>query len=178
MAKYEEGDIVTYYFIIVEDGNDKRIQAWSDHKELVKYYMEFHKCKRFVLKSLTRRIEEISTILEENLHDEIKIHNVMIKDNSGKKGKEFKTIPIPATETEFMFINEETNTYMASRINYAYLNGAIPYLKKKYKESLNGILLTDVIRKVVHGQNPKSTQMISFDQLMVLFESFPDNFGK
>ena len=178
MAKYEVGDIVTYYFIIVEDSNGKRIQAWSDHKELVKYYMEFHKCKQFVIKSLTKPIEEISKILEENLHDEIKIHNMIIKNKDGKKEKEWKTIPIPATETEYMFISEETNTYIASRINYSYLNESIPYLKGKYQRALHDIFLTDVIKKVIHGQNPKSTQMIMFDQLMVLFESFPDNFGK
>ena len=70
MAKYEEGDIVTYYFIIVEDGNDKRIQAWSDHKELVKYYMEFHKCKYYSIKKVDDIFERVMDIINENANDE------------------------------------------------------------------------------------------------------------
>lgn len=178
MAKYEVGDIVTYYFIIVEDDNGKHIQAWSDNKDLVKFYLEFHNCKKFVLKTMTRTVEEISKILEENLHDEIKIHNIHIKDTKSKNGTGYKTISIPATETEFMFINEESNTFMASRINYSFINEAIPYLKGKYRDALKNIFLTDIIKKVIHGQNPKITQMIEFDQLLILFESFPENFGK
>lgn len=177
MAKYESGDIVTYYFIIKEDFDGNSIQGWTDVKDLAKFYLEFHKCKKFVLKSTTTSIDEMFKILEEALHDEIKVYNIIVKDPNKTKKSNFKIMSIPATETEFMFINEESNTYMASRVDYGYLNGSIPYLKDKYLRAIKNIFLNNVIDNVLHNKKSEFTNSVEFDSLMVLFKSFPDNFG-
>ena len=77
MAKYQPGDIVTYYFIIKEFDGNKIIQGWTDNKELAKFYMDFHKCKKFKIKTITDSIEEINKIREENWNDEIKLFHII-----------------------------------------------------------------------------------------------------
>jgi hypothetical protein len=139
--------------------------------------MEFHKCPKFKIKKVTKPIEEIHRITEENNHDEIAIGNFYVKDREGKLGDK-KLITIPITENEFRFVREECATALASRIGYAYLNGALPYLKGKYQEALADIYLSSMINKTVHNKNDKYNQVIDFDQLMVLFKSFPDEFGR
>ena len=172
--KYEPGDIATFYFIITSFDNHKEIQAWTDSKDLAKAYMHFHKCKKFELKVTTKPIDEVSEILEENLHDEIGIYNILIKgDKSGK----CRDINIPATYTEVMFINEETTTYMASQIDYSSINDLFPLLKDKYKKALNDMLLVDVMSKVIHNKSSMILKDVEFDQLLVLSRSFPENFG-
>lgn len=178
MARYEPGDIVTYHFIVYNDGRHKNIRAWTDNKDLAKMYMEFHQCKDFTIKSVTKRIEEISAITEENLHDEIRIHNILIRNtDKRKKGEETKIISIPATETECLFINDECSTFMLSRIRYSYLNTAIPYMKKKYRDGLESIFLQDIINKVCNERSSNISESVKLDQLMVLFRSLPEFFG-
>lgn len=172
---YEKGDIATFYFIIAESNNDSRIQGWTDEKVLAESYIEFHKCKSFKMKSITRPIEEINKILEENIHDEITIHNLIVKDPD-KPGK-VRTIPVPVTETEFTFIREESNTFMTSMVDYGYLNTVIPYLKKDYIKALKSIFLIPIIHLVVNNKQSEITSLIQFDELGVLFRSFPEYFG-
>lgn len=179
MAKYEEGDIVKFYFVIKKDDkNNKIIQGWTDNKNIAKFYLEFHNCKDFTLKTMEGSIEDIYQVTEENLHDEIKLYNINVKDYDKKGNDTVKSICIPATETEFRFVNEETNTFLLSRIRYSYINSAIPYLKNKYQEALNDIFLNDIINKVIYERRSKIVESIEFDQLMVLYRSFSDNFGK
>lgn len=179
MAKYEPGDIVTYYFIVYDNGDRKNIQAWTDIKDLAKFYMEFHSCKHFILKSITKRIEEIAKILEENRNDEIRICNLMVK-NSGKrkKGEETKLICVPLTQTESMLIQEECSSFMASAVRYSYLNSAIPYLKSKYRQGLNDIFLSDIINATCNTRSTKIIELLEMDQLIILFKMLPHTFGK
>ena len=174
--RYEPDDVATFYFIINEFNNHKEIQGWTDSMDLAKIYMDFHKCKNFHLKKMTSTIEEINNIIEENLHDEISIYNISIKDRNKKYGK-VVDINIPATVTEINFLNEESSTYMASQINYSSLNAVIPFLKDKYQKAMSDILLIDVINSVIHNKTSHITNCIEFDHLMILYRSFPDNFG-
>lgn len=181
MSKYENGDIVTYYFIIFEDKerDEKRIQGWTDDKSLAKIYLEFHNCKHLILKSVTKTIDEIAKILEENRNDEIQIVNINVRNREKhKKGEECVGMAIPATRTECQFINEETANFLLQDIRYSYLNTAIPYLKNKYQSALNDILLWAVIKKVCDNKENQILKYIELDQLLVLFRSFPDLFGK
>ena len=178
MAKYQPGDMATYYFVIKEINGNKSIQGWTDNKEIAKFYMEFHKCKNFRLKNITNTIEEITKILEENWNDEIKLFNVITRNrNRGKRDEDYITICIPATQTEVTFIREETATFMTSRINYSLINDAIPYLKSRHQKELQSIFLLDIIKKVIYSKNSKISQSLEFDQLMILYRSFPENFG-
>lgn len=180
MAKYEPGDIATFYFVVKEHGSEKIIQGWTDNKEIAKFYMEFHKCKYFKLKSVTNNIEEIYKItIEENMNDEIKLFHIITKNcGKHKKGESYGMVCIPATEVESTFIREEANAFMSSHVNYSLINDAFPYLKKKYQNILQSIFLPDVISKVVYNKNPRFTQEIEFDHLMILFKTFPENFGE
>ena len=180
MAKYQPGDIVTYYFIIKELEGKKIIQGWTDSKDLANFYMDFHKSKNLALKKMRASIEEIMKILEENIHDEIQLTHIITRNrNKSKKNpSDITTICIPATETECRFIREEANTFMMSRINYGLINEAIPFMKKKYQNVLESIFLTDIVSKVVYSKNVKFAQMIEYDALMILFISFPEIFGK
>lgn len=179
MAKYEHGDIATYYFIVIEDSDIKRIQAWTDKKELAKVYLEFHNCKNLVMKSMTKSIDEIAKILEENWNDEIQIVNITIKNREKhKKGKETITVAVPITKTEGVFINEECANFLIQNVRYSYLNTAIPFLKGKYQRALNDILLWPVIKKVCDNKQHPILEQVEMDQLLILFKSFPDMFGK
>ena len=177
MAKYDPGDIVTYYFIIYYEGTKRKLQAWTDDKKMAKYYLEFHKCKRFKLRKYVGSIEEVNKICEENLHDEIKIYNFTTKCRDKHKESETGTILIPATYTEYRFVNEECNTFLSTFIPYSYFNEAISYLKPKYRKILKDIFLTDIIDHEIHGIGRKIVTFFEFDQLAILFKSFPDNFG-
>ena len=176
MERYEPGDIATFYFVIRVEQNEKMVRGWTDNKQLLEFYMDFHKCPKYSIKKITKPIEEIHKITEENYHDEIVIGNIYTKDRDGKDDK--KMIAIPVTSTELTFIATETNTSFSGLINYGYLNGVIPYLKGKYREGLSDIFLTSLIRKEVENKKDKYNQVIDFDQLMLLFRSFPDDFGK
>ena len=70
-----------------------------------------------------------------------------------------------------------SSTFLASRIDYGLINDAIPYMKKKYQNILQSVFLTDVIKKVIYSKNSNFTNSIQFDELMILFRSFPENFG-
>lgn len=179
MSKYQSGDIVTYYFVIKRDEFGKKIiQGWTDNKQLAKFYMDFHKCKHFTLKSITDKIENISNIINENIHDEIMVYNIITKNRRKNSSDDIQMIMIPLTKTEKRFIDEEVSSFMVTSIDYGLINDAMPYLKSKYQSILQSIFLPDIIRKVVYSQNTKFSQMIQFDELLVLYRYFPENFGE
>lgn len=174
MARYDVDDIVTYWFVIVKNEYGKQIKGYSDNKELVKFYLEFHKCKNYEITKKTGTIGDIYKILEENVHDEIVLCNITIRNPKNKN--EVKIIQIPATETEMNFIREESEDYLLSVIPYSYLDSAIPYMKRKYQQVLQSILLNDVINKVIYNNSSRLLQNIGFDQLKIMIRLFPDNF--
>lgn len=177
MKRYEEDDIMTCYFVIYDDGNIKIVRGWSDNKEYAQMYLDFHKCKHYRLKKMTDTCREVVKILEENYNDEIELYNLSIRDKNGKKGELMKSIVVPMTNTEHTLVNEEINEFMASRINYGYINEAFYYLKSKYQKALKAIFLEDVMKKVVYEKHGKFVQQMQLDELMVLYRSLPDQFG-
>lgn len=178
MARYESGDVVTYWFVICTDRHGSRVQAFSDNKDLVKAYMEFHKSPDFEIKPMTDKIDTLAEIINENTHDEIQIANLRIRDPKAKDGKNpMRLIQAPVTETELILLNDDTNNFLNSAIPYGYLNAAIPYLKDKWQEVLDDIFLPDVIRKVVHQQTTSRMADINLDQLMLMLKIPNAHFG-
>lgn len=179
MQKYDNNDVVEFYFIIMSEKNGKRIQAWTDNKDLAKCYYEFHNCKHFTLKRVSKPLIEMYKVIEENINDEIQIANIKIKnrDRKSKKDEEYIILNVPATRTEMTFINEESATFLLSQLNYSYLDSAIPYLKDKYQEALKDIFLVPILQKVVYNKDSRVSSSIELDQLMVLLKSFPDMFN-
>lgn len=176
MKKYELGDIATFYFVTVDSPSGKRIQGWTDDKNLAKFYIDFHQCSKFKLKTITDYIENITNILNENTNDEIDIANLSI--HTDDKHELFKTINAPLTSMELHCINDDTHSFMMSMINYSYMESAIPYLKRKYRDALEGIFVIDIIKQLIHNIPNVTIQSIAFDELLMLFTIFPENFGK
>lgn len=180
MARYESGDLVTFYFVVKDDKEEgvKMIKGWTHKKVLAEYYMEFHKCPSYSLKKVTKTIDEIREITEENPDDEIKVANLLTRKREGKRaGKDVETIQIPATETELRFVASECNTLVAGLVGYSYLNASVPFLKKKYQKALSTLLLPSLIMAACHNQRDKYVQQIELDELMILFKAFPSDFG-
>lgn len=172
--KYQDDDLVTYYFVINNDGKNSTIQGWSDNKNMIKCYMEFHSCKRFHVKELTKTFEEIARILDENNNDEIKIFNITTR--SKKHPHRVEYIPVPMTATEFSFVNSECQSFLSSMVNYTFIDSALPYIKERYKHDLKMTMLLDVIGSTVHAKHSKLIEEVQFDQLMVLLYLFNQNF--
>lgn len=172
-GKYELGDVVTCYFVVDEHDNHPMIRGWSDDKDLVKAYMNFHKCKNYRLKKMTAVSQEIMAIIEENWNDEIGLYNVQTKDKDGR----MKNQIVPLTETEQLLISGESNDMMSSRVNYGYINEVMYYLKNKYQKAFKQILLKQVIDAVVYSKNAKLIQEIGMDEINILLYSLPDQFG-
>lgn len=181
MPAYESNEIVTFYFIIINNKGDKRIQAWTDNKEYAKIYLEFHNSKNLSIKKLTKPLKEMRKILEENANDKIQIApriTIKNRDKKNKHDEDFKTVAIPITRTELTFINEEVATFMMTTVGYSQISEMMPLLKNKYQKALHDIFLDHVIRKVIYQQNNNIVQSIKLDELLVLFKSFPYTFDK
>lgn len=179
MKKYDPGDEATFYFVVLEKDDKKSIVAWSDDKELTKLYLDFHKCKDFKLKTVKGTIEEIRRILDENTNDEIKLMNIKIRDPKHKKGEnETKMVVIPGTEFLSMFIHEEEQGFLSTRIRYNYINSAMPYLKNKYRKALEGIFMQDMINAAIHNRPSRLTIEMQFDELLIITRNFPEQFGE
>lgn len=176
MAKYESGDMVTYYFVYVQnDGSlGPTICAWSDNKKLIDFYLTFHNCKSMRVKKMTDTIDAISMILEENCHDEICIANFTIR---GDTGRDTRMVYVPITENELNLVNEECNTFFASNVHYYILNMAYYYFKKKYRNALEKIFLKSVMHHVIHNKADGYTQQIDLDQMRLLIKCCSDRFG-
>ncbi|MCM1233261.1 MAG: hypothetical protein NC489_24350 [Ruminococcus flavefaciens] len=180
MKDYDNRDNVTFYFIILRDENDNRqIHAWTDNKDLAKVYMEFHSCKNMSLKAVTNRYDRIVEVINENSQDEIGIYNITVRDPEKKKKhqKNTKIVTIPATSSEMMVIRDEGANFMYTRINYSYLNSAIPYLKNKYQRALQQLFLQNIIMKVTHNRTDPIIEEMEVDQLIVYLRTFPEQFG-
>lgn len=176
---YDPDDIMTCYFVVLDDGKNRQIRGWTDSKSLAEAYMEFHSCKGMTLKSSTKKVRDMVDLLNENVHDEIQIFNITIRDPEKKKKHQDNTkrISIPATEVEMQLIRDEGANFMYSAVGYSYINSAFPYLKNKYQKALSQIFLTDVMNKVLHNQTSPLIQAIQVDQLAILIRSFPEQFG-
>lgn len=179
MKRYDPEDIMTCYFVVLDDGKNRQIRGWTDSKPLAEAYMEFHSCKGMRLKSLTKKFEDMVDILNENNNDEIQIFNITIRDPEKKKKHQDNTkrISIPATDVEMMFIRDEGASFMYTTISYSYIFSAFPYLKNKYQKALSQIFLTDVMDKVLHNRMSPLVQTIQIDQLSLFVRSFPEQFG-
>ena len=173
MKRYDEDDTIVLYAAVYKDGGITYIRAWSDNKDLVQAYLDFHKCKRFKMKSLTGVVKDLMNIINENIHDEVNMFNIKIHDKQNK----IKMISVPMTETEFNTIQSERVHYFQSHIDYHAINTAFYFLKNKYQRALSGILLEDAMKSVCHDKTSELLKRIKFDEFLILVRSFPDYFG-
>lgn len=174
MKPIDPDEYCTFYFIIKYKDGEKSIQAWTDDKNLALSYMKFHNCKNFTMKKIRKLGKHMIEVLEENTHDEISLFNIGTRDTKHKY--ETKSITVPATQTEINFLNDESNTLASSLINYSIINNYIYYMKSKYQKALNNIGLVSCMNFVLHNNKSKFTSLIQFDQLLLLYRLFPENF--
>ena len=173
MKRYDYDDIITVYFVVNDRDGSPIIKAWSDEKEYCKVYMDFHRCKKYKLKSISDTADRIYSIIEENNFDEIGLYNITVHDPDGGS----KLISVPLTGTEYNFIQTETNEWMMSRIDYSLINAAKDYFKDRYQDALKRIHLNDVLDSVLNLNNNAFVETVELDELMVLVRSFSNEFG-
>ena len=175
---YDDEDVITIYFVISKDDRgNKKIQGWTDEKECALSYMKFHKCKDFKITKRTSTFGKMIQLINENNNDEISLYNIETKSRHHKKYEPETTLMVvPMTETERIFVNEECKTLLATRIDYNYINNAIDFLKNKYIKVLEKIFLKDAMKKVIHNQQ-SVIDNFKLDELLILYYSFPENFG-
>lgn len=177
--RYDPEDLVTMYFIITKDDRgNKRIQAWTDDKEYALCYLEFHKCKNFKMTKHVAPFNDIINLINENNNDEIGLYNISTRnrDPKRKKGNETTLMAIPMTETEKIFVAEECRTLLATRIEYSMINDSIDFLKDKYRKALEKMMVKEVLKKVIHSHK-SIVDNFHVDELLILYYSFPENFG-
>ena len=173
MRKYDLSEDCTIWFVLFDDGNVKRIHGYSDDKELVDAYMEFHHCKHMSVKKVTNRADQMFELLNENINDEIGIYNRKIR----KKKNTYEMIMVPMTYAESVLVNDEVTSMMYTRIDYQFINEVMYYLKDKYQKAIKQILLKSVINKVVYNRPDKVISSIDLDEVALLVKSQPDMFG-
>ena len=173
MKTYDPEDIATFYFVIKREGDgSKTVRAWTDDKDLLNAYMELHHCKKYTVKKLRKTMRDIYDIINENIHDEIDIVNVITR---GKDGPGL--ISIPMTTTEVTFIQDESKSFYSMQIDYRLLDEMLPYLKDRYNRAMNGIGIQDIIHHVVYNSPSPFVQDVLLDQAILFVRSFPDEFG-
>ena len=172
MRQIDPEEILSMYFVIIHDKDGKRIQAWSESKDLAESYIEFYGSDMLSLKKITKTGAYIEDIIRENINDEIGLKLITVRD-----GDKTKEIYIPATKTDSLLINDESSSMLSSRIDYGFLNGALYFLKDKYQDALQDIFLEAAIRQVVHNDRQKIFDKIKLDQMAILYYSRKDMFG-
>lgn len=172
MAKYEPGDIVTFYFIIKDEGKYSHIKGWTDNKKLANFYLQFHHSPSLRIKSVTKRIEEMNGMINENIHDEIVIANLYTRD-----GRESKMVIIPATTNELTLIRDECSTFFSGRVNYHWMDIWYRFFKNKYVKALDKLFLDNVIKFALHNKMDHITSQIDIDQIRILLRIFQEDFG-
>jgi hypothetical protein len=169
----DPNDEITCYFVIKDDEH-QHIKAWSTNKQLAKFYMEFHNNKMYKLKKVESRADNIQSIIEDNLHDEITLSRLTTKERD--KDGNLKTITIPATVMEMNTLNDERQSFFSGHVSYSYINEAVGFLKPKYGKALSTLLLDSVIKMAVYNINDGIASEIKFDELMILYLLFPNEF--
>ena len=175
MARYEYDEMITLYIIIYKTTEGNIIQGWAANKTLAEAYMEFHNCPKFSMKKVKKFASEFRDIIEDKHHNEIVLSNIYTRSQKNKHKYELVTVPV--TEAEMVLIEAESNEFFSSHIRYDFLDQSLFYLKGKYLRALQNIFLTSVIGKVIHNRSDEFVLNVKMDQLKILYESFPDQFG-
>lgn len=175
MKSYTTDDQVTFYFIISEHSSSNEVKAWTDNKTLAEFYMEFHNCKRYRLRTVKKRYKEVVPILNENHNDEIEVVNLVTKSDN-KKDDGYKIIQIPATTAEMSHIRDAQSTSCSTLIDYSNINKFITLFKKKYQKAFGDIGLTDTIKHEIYNKSTEFTDNLQLDGLRLLFRLFKEDF--
>jgi hypothetical protein len=174
MKNYEREDNVTFYFVLskrASGGND--IKAWSDDKCCVEFYVKFHNCPNHHIRKVSKKMRDISSILNENHNDEIEIMNIITRDKNNRP----KIIQIPMTTTERSVVDDASKTFCSAMVDYSALNDHVGILKPKYQKSLERIGMMDIIRSTIYNKSTKFISEIEIDQLRLLARLFKGDFN-
>lgn len=177
MKQYDPDDVITCYFIVMEDSGRRIIKAWSDNKNFAKFYMDFHKCDSFTMKAITKKARDLIDIINENTNDEIMIARLKIRNPDRSKKHPTKTVEVPITETEHALIRESLGDLMGLRVDYSFLRDVLPYLKGYYRKGLEMLMLPEAIKQAVYNKPGQMWKDCEYDELIMLFVSNPEMFG-
>ena len=182
MKTYQLNDPVTFYFVVSSDvnvGKGMQIKAWTDDKDLLSFYMEFHNCSRYTIRKINKTFKEIINIINTDCpNDEITIAYLLTRNKSDKKSSDpTKSVAVPATENELSIVRDSQTSGCAPLINYTLIHDALPKFKKKYQQVFRELGLYDLVGKELYNQTTEFTELLQIDELMLMFRAFPDEFG-
>lgn len=181
MKDYDPDDQVTFWFVIVryKDGKNQMVKAWSDNKDLVDFYLQFHNSPNYSVRKVSDRYEKVLKIINGDCrNDEIQIGHLITRNRTGKRSSDpTQLVSVPVTEPEMMHLNDMKNTTCSSIVDYSALHDIMPRLKGKYRSALVILGLEDLIRKEIHNASNKFADGIFMDDVMLLLKFFPEEFG-
>lgn len=178
MSYDPEDDETTLYIAYVDD-EKYGLKGWTQNKQLMKYFLEFHNCDKIKHKKYTDTNKNIIEFANNNMAYEIEIHRIKSQDNDGKP----IDLYVPMTSSEMSDIVDSCTYFNAHNINYNSIISAYKVLKRKYQEALNILLFMDVAKHVMDYrvfQNDHNSQnkvyMIERDMLITLYRLEPELF--
>ena len=149
---YSYDEKITIHVITYNNPDDLRsatdVVAWSQNKDLAKFYMKFHKCKYMKLKTITDYPKYIHEhIINNNINCEIQLAPLPSKKYNKNTNSEYFIVPV--TELELTDLNEFSGLFCEGLIDYKIIHSYYPYLKKKYRKAIDLILLPLIIQDVL-----------------------------
>ena len=137
--------IVTYHNPNIELKSMTDIVAWSTNKELVKFYMKFHKCKFMKVNKIRGYPKELIKIINDNVNCEIYIAPLRTRNSDD----EIIFINAPVTDLEMTDIRSLSGIMGEIDINYRLIYEYYNYFKNKYRKALDTILLGNITEEIL-----------------------------
>ena len=174
MKTYLEGDQIIIYCITFEDTRETITHAWTDDKELAKWYLKFHHSKRMKLKRIDTTYEDARDFISNYMYEQIKVGYLMTK-HPRKKGS--VTIPFPVTDAERQFLDDEVADLCNGYVGYQTIYEMAPFLKRKWESLLmKDLQLYSVLEYVINNHIGKIEWITGMDEVRMLQMYMPDKF--
>lgn len=179
--------VITYHNPNIELKFMTDIIAWSNDKNLAKFYMKFHKCKFMKLNKIHGYPKELINIMNENINCEIYIAPLRTRNLNNN---EIIFVNVPVTELEMTDIRSLSGIMNDTDINYRIIYEYYDYFKNKYRKALDTILLGTITEEILFtskktfssGNDDEFHNMysinIGIDEIAYLYYREPELFEK
>ena len=188
---YSYDEMKTLYIVTYHNPNVKLkfmtdIIAWSNNKDLAKFYMKFHKCKYMKLNKIQGYPKELVNIMNDNVNCEIFIAPLRTRNSND----EIIFINVPVTDLEMTDIRSLSGFMNDTDINYRIIYEYYTYFKNKYRKALDMILLGSITEEILFTSkktfssdnddefNNMNIINIGIDEIAYLYYREPELFEK
>ena len=174
MNVYSEGDQITIYCIMFDDDREVITWAWTDNKELAKWYLKFHNSKQMKLKRIDTIYEDARDFISNYMYEQIKVGYLMTKDPHNKGSI---TIPFPVTDAERQYLDDESADLCNGYVGYRTIYEMAPFLKRKWESLLmKDLQLYPILEYVIHSHIGKIEWIAGMDEVCMLQMYMPEKF--